>query len=37
MIFTDNFVLKYVDICNYDWTEVDTVRDLVLAKKISQD
>jgi choline kinase len=37
MIFTDNFVLNYIDICDYDWTEVDSVRDLVIAKKISQD
>jgi len=37
MIFTDNFVLHYIDICDYEWTEVDTVSDLVLAKKISRD
>lgn len=37
MIFTDNFVLRYIDICDYEWTEVDTVSDLVLAKKISRD
>jgi choline kinase len=37
MIFTDNFVLNYIDIANYEWTEVDSVRDLVIAKKISHD
>lgn len=37
MIFTDNFEINYTDIYNYDWTEVNTVQDLVIAKKISQD
>lgn len=37
MIFKDNFILRYIDICDYQWTEVDTVGDLVRAKKISQD
>ncbi|MGI6436199.1 MAG: NTP transferase domain-containing protein [Syntrophomonadaceae bacterium] len=37
MIFTDNFVLNYIDICDYEWTEIDSVRDLVIAKKISRD
>ena len=37
MIFKDNFILKYIDICDYQWTEVDSVRDMVLAKKISRD
>lgn len=37
MIFTDNFVVNYIDICDYEWTEVDSVHDLVRAKKISQD
>lgn len=34
MIFKDNFKLFYEDICQYEWTEVDCVDDLVLAKKI---
>lgn len=33
-IFIDDFKLKYIDICDYEWTEVDDVNDLVLAKKI---
>lgn len=37
MIFTDDFVLKYIDIADYEWTEIDSVRDLVIAKKISRD
>jgi len=34
MIFQDNFNLYYKDIYNYEWTEVDSVKDLMLAKKI---
>jgi L-glutamine-phosphate cytidylyltransferase len=34
MIFNNNFYLKYTDICNYAWTEVDCVDDLIKAKKI---
>lgn len=34
MIFKNNFELYYIDISNYEWTEVDSVNDLLLAKKI---
>lgn len=34
MIFESNFSLGYVDLCNYDWTEVDCVDDLIYARKI---
>lgn len=34
MIFKNNFHLFYEDICNYQWTEVDSVNDMLLAKKI---
>ena len=34
LIFKNNFKLYYTDICNYEWTEVDSVNDLLLAKKI---
>lgn len=34
MIFMDNFKLYYTDISEYEWTEIDCVDDLVLAKKI---
>lgn len=34
MVFKDNFKLYYSDICDYGWTEIDCVDDLVLAKKI---
>ncbi len=34
LIFKDNFHLYYEDICNYDWTEVDCVSDLIHAKNI---
>ena len=34
MIFKDNFSLYYVDVSNYEWTEIDQVGDLVIAKKI---
>ena len=34
MIFKDNFKLYYTDVSKYEWTEIDCVDDLVLAKKI---
>lgn len=34
LIFKDDFKLYYEDICNYDWTEVDCVSDLIHAKNI---
>jgi choline kinase len=34
LIFEDNFKLNYIDISEYKWTEVDSVDDLLLAKKI---
>lgn len=34
MIFMDNFELNYIDICDYNWTEVDNVDDLLKAKNI---
>ena len=34
LIFKDDFRLYYRDICNYDWTEVDCVSDLLHAKNI---
>lgn len=34
MIFCKNFKLSYVDIAEYEWTEVDCVNDFYLAKKI---
>ena len=34
MIFKNDFQLYYTDICEYDWTEVDCVSDLILAKSI---
>lgn len=36
MIFEKDFSLYYQDIGNFEWTEVDCVDDLVLAKKIHQ-
>jgi len=36
MIFKRNFNLGYIDICNYDWTEVDSVGDLIHAKRIHE-
>ena len=35
MIFNENFELYYKDICEYQWTEVDTVDDLIKAKEIN--
>lgn len=37
MIFSNNFILNYIDIKEYEWIEVDSVRDLVVAKKIARD
>jgi choline kinase len=34
MIFRYNFKLGYIDIANYDWTEIDEVNDLVRAQNI---
>ena len=34
LIFKNNFELYYEDICNYEWTEVDCVSDLIHAKNI---
>lgn len=34
MIFEDDFKLSYIDICEYKWTEVDCVSDLLKAKRI---
>lgn len=34
LIFKDDFRLYYKDICDYDWTEVDCVSDLIHAKNI---
>lgn len=34
MIFKNNFSVYYEDISEYDWTEIDSVCDLVFAKKI---
>lgn len=34
LIFKNDFKLYYIDISNYEWTEVDSVNDLLLAKRI---
>lgn len=34
MIFKDDFILNFIDIRDYDWTEVDSVNDLLHAKSI---
>ena len=34
LIFKDDFKLYYKDICDYNWTEVDCVSDLIHAKNI---
>jgi choline kinase len=34
MIFQENFSLYYTDISEYNWTEIDSVSDLVQAKRI---
>jgi choline kinase len=36
MIFNEDFELYYKDICNFSWTEVDCVSDMLLAKKINR-
>lgn len=35
MIFDSDFELYYKDICDFKWTEVDCVSDMLLAKKIN--
>ena len=37
LIFKEDFQLYYKDICDYEWTEVDSVSDLIRAKKIHLD
>ena len=34
LIFKKDFKLYYIDISNYEWTEVDSVNDLLMAKRI---
>lgn len=34
MIFRNNYSFYFQDLCNYEWTEVDSVDDLIKAKKI---
>lgn len=34
LIFEVNYSLGYIDICDYDWTEVDCVDDLIYARRI---
>ena len=34
MIFERNFELTYKDINNYEWTEIDSVDDLLKARQI---
>lgn len=34
LIFNDNFILKYEDVSDEEWTEVDCVNDLIVAKRI---
>ena len=36
MIFEKNFILFFDDVCDYEWTEIDSVNDLLLARKIHQ-
>lgn len=36
LIFNSDLKLKYKDICQYQWTEIDTVDDLLKAKSICQ-
>jgi choline kinase len=36
LIFDDNFILNYIDVKNYEWTEIDEVDDLIKAKIIHQ-
>lgn len=37
MIFRENFKLGYIDIFAYQWTEVDTVKDMAFAKRINNE
>jgi len=34
LIFDDNFILYYIDVKSYEWSEIDSVNDLIRAKKI---
>lgn len=34
MIFTESFKLNAVDVCDYEWTEIDNVNDLIKARQI---
>lgn len=34
MIFNDMFKLKAIDVCEFNWTEIDNVNDLIKAKQI---
>ncbi|MEG0302996.1 phosphocholine cytidylyltransferase family protein [Gordonibacter sp.] len=34
MVFERDFALYYQDVCDYDWTEIDDVNDLLHARKI---
>ena len=36
LIFSKNYILKYIDISKYSWTEVDCVDDLISAKMIHE-
>lgn len=36
LIFNQNFDLRYFDVSDYEWTEVDEVNDLIKAKKIQE-
>jgi len=36
LIFEKNFILFFDDVCDYEWTEIDSVNDLLLARKIHQ-
>jgi len=35
LIFRENFKLEYINISDYQWTEVDTVNDMAYAKRIN--
>ncbi|CEN25983.1 phosphocholine cytidylyltransferase family protein [Paraclostridium sordellii] len=37
MIFNDNLKLDAIDVCDYSWTEIDNVQDLIKAKEILND
>ena len=37
LIFKKDFKLHYIDISNYEWTEVDSVNDLLTAKRIHRE